>query len=293
MEAYRHYSPPDANRPENRVMYRASKVIANDPSFDEKVFRVPIPSGHLVQDKTLGMGYQAGGNPKVLEEQLNNIVMDILSDNTAHPVVNTVDNKQPIDAIESSSTPLIEGMESIDPEAKKSSTSKQPGSGAKSHIHILAVASGLVFSVLLITIIYFVFLKKRKNSIQNVCLLLGFTLICGFAVQTSPNPAFASKESAENHFNCGLNIAYITLRCLGSWPSLNELAKNLKAGGGFSRQVSMLDLRNTFEEYGLKAHGFKADTIEEILGFADAHNVLIVQTRITILQLEIRETMCA
>jgi hypothetical protein len=58
-EAYHQYSREDPNQPrENRMLLHISKVIANDPFFDEGVFRAPIPSGYIVTDKILGTRYR-------------------------------------------------------------------------------------------------------------------------------------------------------------------------------------------------------------------------------------------
>ncbi len=57
--AFLEYHVVDPNRPrEKRLLFHASKVIANDPFFDEGVFRAPIPSGYIVTDKILGTRYR-------------------------------------------------------------------------------------------------------------------------------------------------------------------------------------------------------------------------------------------
>lgn len=57
--AFQEYQIVDPNRPrEKRLLFHASKVVANDPFFDEGVFRAPIPSGYIVTDEILGTRYR-------------------------------------------------------------------------------------------------------------------------------------------------------------------------------------------------------------------------------------------
>lgn len=58
----------DPNAPYKRTVYRALKVVANDPNFNETVFAVPFPEGYLVDDKVLGKKYKIEGNKKVFIE---------------------------------------------------------------------------------------------------------------------------------------------------------------------------------------------------------------------------------
>ena len=53
-------SPFEPNEPYERLVYRASNVVANDPTFDESVFNVPFPEGYLIDDKVTGRKYTVG-----------------------------------------------------------------------------------------------------------------------------------------------------------------------------------------------------------------------------------------
>lgn len=66
--AFQESHSADPNGPcEHRILFHASKVIANDPFFDESVFRAPIPAGYIVTDKILGTRYRAGSDDKARE----------------------------------------------------------------------------------------------------------------------------------------------------------------------------------------------------------------------------------
>lgn len=54
--------PYETGKPWKRIVYRASKVVANDPNFDESVFTVPFPEGYKVEDKIEGRTYTVGEN---------------------------------------------------------------------------------------------------------------------------------------------------------------------------------------------------------------------------------------
>ena len=60
IEAYFVHCPRGIDKPWERIVYRASKVVANDPNFDESVFTVPFPEGYLVDDKVTGRKYKVG-----------------------------------------------------------------------------------------------------------------------------------------------------------------------------------------------------------------------------------------
>jgi len=52
-----------SGEPYQRTVYRASKVVANDPNFDEAVFTVPFPDGYLIDDQVAGRKYTVGEEP--------------------------------------------------------------------------------------------------------------------------------------------------------------------------------------------------------------------------------------
>jgi len=55
---------------EERYTYTASKVIANNPDFDESIYRVHIPDGYTIVDKVMGIRYRTGTPPQGLEPYL-------------------------------------------------------------------------------------------------------------------------------------------------------------------------------------------------------------------------------
>jgi len=79
------------------------------------------------------------------------------------------------------------------------------------------------------------------------------------------------------HWNCGLNVGYITLRLFDKNVDIYRLADELKAGPHLERNISLLDLKIVFEKYGLIAEGYKADCLEEIITFAQPEIMLIVR----------------
>jgi hypothetical protein len=60
MEAYFVNCPRETDKAWKRIVYRASKVVANDPKFDESIFTVPFPDGYLIDDKVRGIKYRVG-----------------------------------------------------------------------------------------------------------------------------------------------------------------------------------------------------------------------------------------
>ena len=43
-------APLKVGNPWKRIVYRATKVVANDPNFRDSIFTVPIPEGYLVDE---------------------------------------------------------------------------------------------------------------------------------------------------------------------------------------------------------------------------------------------------
>jgi hypothetical protein len=65
VEAYCEYNstPGSGKRADRRCLYKASKVVANDPGFEESVFAPPFPPGYYITDKIRGTTYRAGLSP--------------------------------------------------------------------------------------------------------------------------------------------------------------------------------------------------------------------------------------
>jgi hypothetical protein len=68
IEAYVESDRHRPGEPYKRTVYRASKVIANDPNFVEGIFTVPFPDGYFVDDKVNGKKYRAGQEQKGVEK---------------------------------------------------------------------------------------------------------------------------------------------------------------------------------------------------------------------------------
>ena len=79
------------------------------------------------------------------------------------------------------------------------------------------------------------------------------------------------------YWNCGLNVGYVTIRLFHKDVNIYKFGDEINAGAYLERDVSLLDLKKAFEKYGLVAEGFKADELEEIIGFSKPDNILIVR----------------
>jgi hypothetical protein len=67
VEAYFVDCPLETDKPWKRIVYRASKVVANDPNFDESIFTVPFPDGYSIDDQVAGRKYKVGEDPNAPE----------------------------------------------------------------------------------------------------------------------------------------------------------------------------------------------------------------------------------
>jgi hypothetical protein len=68
MEATVESEPRDPNTPYKRTVYRALKVVANDPNFGESVFTPAFPKGYRVDDKVTGKKYVVDANLNMIAE---------------------------------------------------------------------------------------------------------------------------------------------------------------------------------------------------------------------------------
>jgi len=64
------FSLPEPDRRDIRTVFKASQVKANDPSFDEEIFTVPIPPDYLVNDTVSGVRYKRNLGEEGLMEKL-------------------------------------------------------------------------------------------------------------------------------------------------------------------------------------------------------------------------------
>jgi len=112
----------------------------------------------------------------------------------------------------------------------------------------------------------------------SILLILFFASPIGCNIAPTSNSTTAKKSLPNNYYrwNCGVNVAYISLRLFGKQTDIHDLADQLKAGPRFQGNVSFLSLKKAFQDYGLFAEGFKADSPEEILSFAKPDNILIL-----------------
>lgn len=126
--------------------------------------------------------------------------------------------------------------------------------------------------------------KTIKHSGRFVAILISFLVSLFLANQggcyiSAPAKRATARDSqlVDYHWNCGLNVGYVTLRLFRRDVNIYKLAEEIKAGERLERNVSLLDLKKAFEKRGLIAEGFKADYPEEIIEFAQPDSVLIVR----------------
>jgi hypothetical protein len=53
-----HYFPADPGETKRRLHYKATRVVLNDPAFDEAAFDIPIPPGYVVHDRINNRTFQ-------------------------------------------------------------------------------------------------------------------------------------------------------------------------------------------------------------------------------------------
>lgn len=275
-EAYQLFSPREPNRLENRIVFKASQVIANDPSFNEEVFTVPIPSDYIVFDKVSGITYKKNMYEEKLLQLLDQTVATVMGDSaevTGLPseepeVGNSPVTASKIDVLESEGVPL---QKDTVPE----------GTAVQKGFRILWLFGFLVL-IGLASVTVSVVIKKQESAkaVTMLCLLMGCTCVPRLDAATMDADivmeALRGPKDTEANLNCGLNVAYISLRCVGYVPSFSELTTKLNLNENLTRPLSFMELKNCLEAYGVKVKGLRADTTDEMVELADSNNVLIV-----------------
>jgi hypothetical protein len=69
MEASVESGPSKSREYWERLVYRASDVVANDPNLGESIYTVPFPEGYSIDDKVTGKKYKVGEDPNTPKEQ--------------------------------------------------------------------------------------------------------------------------------------------------------------------------------------------------------------------------------
>lgn len=57
-----------SKKPYERIVYRATNIVLNDPNFTDTVFTVPFPEGYIVYDEEKGTKYRVGQEQKIKEK---------------------------------------------------------------------------------------------------------------------------------------------------------------------------------------------------------------------------------
>jgi hypothetical protein len=277
LAAYHEYdaSPESGERADRRCCYRASKVVANDPAFDESIFTPAFPAGYLIDDQVRGFTYRSGLHPRDLEKMLDDMAADVSSGR--------------IEGLRSARAPTRSdgGASNGDGTLRQSAgeDTPRPLSSVQGRSRISPTLMVIIIAVPGAVLVAGLVLCRKRGRAQNLSVFL-ILLFALFGDQVGhlragdfglPLPESHPDPSLVYHNNCGLNIGYVAARLFDVEVSLSQLVDEIGAGRLLERTISLLDLKRMFEAHSLSAEGFKADTDAEILEFLTPDNVIIVR----------------
>ena len=260
--------PKSAKEGTERYHYRASVVVANDQTFDESVFTPAFPPGCYVNDQVKGISYRVGLAPVELERTLDRMAADISSGQVDAAVLERT----------------------ADPNSSRAPTAGEPN--GQRPIPVAAQAdrahSGTIIFVICLGLCVFVgaVLAIRRGLGRSKTLMLLLTLSsvwCGSRVCLAQNaqsgaPILSGSDPAlVFRDNCGLDVSYLTLKLFGISVPAKQLAREIGAGETFANETSLLSLKKAFDEHGLCAAAYKADSPAEILGYLDSKAVILLR----------------
>lgn len=165
-EATQVFSWPEPDRPDIRTVFKASQVKANDPSFDEEIFTVPIPPDYLVNDTVSGVRYKGEeGLMEKLEESVLALTggsAEIVGSPSKEPEVEVVD--RPVVASETDA----EGNENIP--TQEDTASEDIAAQTNNRILWLVGLLAVIGSASVVVLI-----KRRGNAmtVLMLCILIG------------------------------------------------------------------------------------------------------------------------
>ena len=242
-----------------RLLYHAAKVVANNPNFDESVFTVPFPPGYLIDDQVHGTSFQSGDIQK--------------TEQTIDQGVNQL--KKLSDYPGPATGPGVAGS-GTGPALSTSlgNAALAPGSTLPPWRWSL-FASGAVAGGLAIGILSVWSFRRRARMKLPIWAMVAITVAAALAARAAENAtAYPSGAVAEN---CGVNSAYFCLKWFGENTSIPNIAKEMKVDDLYECRCSLGDLKTLFEQHGLKASGFKADRLPEILDSVRPESVVIIR----------------
>ena len=269
-----------------RSHFKASKVVANDPGFDESIFTVDFPPGYRIYDKVADIRYVRGPTPRQLQKMLDTLISDL-------------DN---IGAQGENLTAQNTGTSAALPVLSNVNTRYQEGGDAKSTtvssditdvgVHrilskkstvrwMLLGAIGLVFlAAIVFTIIRFMRGSSKTTIVLLLLLMYPLSNISMGSRLSGNETGLLQKQNTLSayHLNCGVNAGYIVLRLFDIPISVSEVADKLAVGEAFEQSVSLLELKTLFWENGLSIEGFRASDPNEMLGFLNGDKLLVVHT---------------
>jgi hypothetical protein len=254
VEAVYMIPPTGKDDPRRRYHYLASSVAANAADFVTSVFDPAIPAGYVATDLRTNERYQVAPATRQLEDDLNRAVNEALAATT-----------QTIPARPATPTSRSTG-----------GASHPMDTGKSGWFPWLLLAGGVVVLLCVILI--------RRRWTRAAPVLLACVLgTCGVTLASAEEislPNDGSHSEKERHFNCAVNVAYVSMHLLHRTASVQKVGELLNAGQSFERLCSMADLKRAFESESLTVQAVRIGDVQALRTLGNAESVLILRCRV-------------
>jgi hypothetical protein len=231
--------------------YRASKVVANAPDFDEKIYRITFSPGYSVDDQIRGRQYRVAPSEPVLQSELDSIANQTLAQLT--------------------------------PEER--SLSRPPADAAHPRLavplRLYWVVIGCTAAVPVGAIGLFL-ARRRWRGWRAAVIILGLPALV-FAVEPvaphQPQIEGPDTDSATESLreNCGVNVTYLALRLFGFSAAVGDVAKDLGVGPSHEKLRSFADIKRVLARRSLEVQGLRADTLEGVLNWVTPGRIVTLK----------------
>lgn len=250
-EAYLERDMPGNKGVRERVYYRASKVVANDPKFDEAIFKFSFPPNCRIEDRVRNRSYITAPTPKELESDLNRTL-----DQTVAELGRSKEFLDRPAAPLPTNGPSSRGAAAPNTAGPNPSTSRTPMAWAAfgAAALIAMAAAGLRW--------------RRTRGSAVAILLLASAMMPGARADGGTESILQAPDSGDYHSNCGLNVSYVTLHLLGQDVTVAQVAKGLNVGPLHEQQCSLAQLKAQYESRGLSVQGLRADSVTDVIDAA-------------------------
>jgi hypothetical protein len=222
-----------------RTRWELTDATANADNWSDDVFQIEWPAGCVINDRISGTVIHVSAPPRDLDRLITKQVAD------AKVALEDV----PADA-DAQSTDVVDSARVG--HASQETASTATSNGIRHHVPVTIAGAGVVIIAVLAAVITWSIVRRRggKAGMVLLCVSIATSALCteGVLLET------AGIDKIEN---CGLNALVFVLEYYDMTPAIEEIASDLNLGVHHDRALSLAEIQEAIDHYGLHTGGFK------------------------------------